>query len=255
MSFSPFDLTERIAIITGGATGIGRAIADGLAAAGANIAICGRRINLCEKACEEIQQRTGVSAVARQCDVSRKKEIEAVVKDVVGRWGHIDILVNNAGVTSTYNVLELPEEEWDRIVNINLKGCFLFGQAAGQVMARKGGGVIINIGSQLGEVARPNRTHYVASKGGVRMLTKAMAVDLAPHGIRVNTVAPGPVETELTKPLLSDQNLKDEILKHLPIGRIGQPSDIAGAVVFLASDAASFVTGVTLYVDGGYLTI
>lgn len=255
MSFSPFNLTERVAVISGGATGIGRAIADGLAAAGANIVICGRRINLCEKACEEIQQRNGVRAFARPCDVSRKNEVEAVVKDVVDKCGRIDILVNNAGTVSTYNVLELPEEEWDRVIDINLKGCFLFGQAAGRVMAGKGGGVIINIGSQLGEVARPNRAHYVTSKGGVRMLTKAMAVDLAPHSIRVNTVAPGPVETELTKPVLSDQNLKDEILKHLPIGRIGQPSDIAGAVVFLASDAASFVTGVTLYVDGGYLTI
>ena len=174
---------------------------------------------------------------------------------MINQFGQIDLLVNNAGVTSTYHVLELPEAEWDRVININLKGYFLCSQAVGRVMAKAGGGVIINIGSQLGDVARPNKAHYVSSKGGIKMLTKALAVDLAPYGIRANAVAPGPVETELAAPVLSDPAWRTSILARMPVGRLGQPRDVAGAVVFLCSEAASLITGVTLYVDGGYTAL
>ncbi len=253
MKRSPFDLTGKTAIVTGGATGIGRAIAAGIAEAGANVVICGRELQKCTQACREIEATTGSKTHASCCDVSKKREVEALVRSTAERFGRIDILVNNAGTTSTYPILDLPEEEWDRVMDINLKGPFLCSQAVGRVMAKDGGGVIINIGSQLGDAARPNKAHYVSSKGGIKMLTKALAIDLAPYGIRVNNVAPGPVETELAKPALSDPALRSAMLARLPFGRLGRPEDIAGAVVFLASDASSFITGATIYVDGGYL--
>ena len=255
MDRSNFDLSGRIAVITGGGTGIGKAIASGLAQAGATVVLCGRRHHKCEAACSKIGSRTGSQAYAGKCDVTDKNQIESFVSDTVKRFGNIHILVNNAGVASNYHVLDLPEEEWDRVLDTNLKGCFLFSQAVGKIMAAGNGGTIINIGSQLGKVTRANRVHYSTSKGGIKILTKALAVDLAPHGIRVNSVAPGPVDTEMARPALSDPDLKSKILDHIPLGRIGQTEDISGAVVFLASDAASYITGVTLYVDGGYLTV
>jgi len=255
MGPSAFDLKGRVAIVSGGGTGIGKAIAHGLAEAGASIVLCGRRIEKCEEACNKIGEKTGAKTFAHRCDTASKNEVEALVKATLIQFGHIDILVNNAGVTSTYPVLELPEKEWDRVINTNLKGYFLCSQAAGRFMAEAKRGVIINIGSQLGDVARPNKAHYLSSKGGIKMLTKALAVDLAPYGIRVNCIAPGPVETEMAAPVLSDPALRNEFLAHLPLGRLGQPKDLAGAAVFLASDAASWITGTTLYVDGGYLAI
>jgi len=252
MKPSSFDLTNKVAIISGGATGIGRAIADGLSEAGASVVICGRQFQKCEEACKEIEERTGTRALAHRCDITSKDEIETLVNTVLDECKRVDILVNNAGVTSNYHVLDLSEEEWDRVININLKGYFLCSQAVGRIMAASRGGVIINISSLLGDVARPNRVHYCSAKGGVKMLTKALALDLASYGIRVNAVAPGPVETEMVAPILADPTVRSEVLANLPIGRLGQPEDIAGAVVFLASEAAAFVTGTTLYVDGGY---
>ena len=250
-----YDLAGKIAVITGGGTGIGRGIAVGLAEVGATVILCGRRRSVCEQACHAIEKQTGAQAYAYKCDVTAKKQIEHLVKDTVHRFGNIHILVNNAGVVSDCHVLDMPEEEWDRVLDTNLKGSFLFSQSVGKVMADSGAGVIINIGSQLGDVAKPNKAHYVTAKGGTKMLTKALAVDLAPYGIRVNAVAPGPVDTEMAKPVLSDPDLKSKMLERIPLGRVGQVGDIAGAAVFLASEAASFITGATIYVDGGYLAM
>jgi 3-oxoacyl-[acyl-carrier protein] reductase len=250
-----FQLKGKVAVVTGGGSGIGSAIALALAEAGASVAVCGLLLDQCETTCMEIGKRFGAKARAHSCDVRDKAQIDSLVNSVLGEFGRIDILVNNAGVTSNFHVFELREEEWNRVIDTNLKGSFLFSQAAGRAMAKSGGGVIINIGSQLGEVARPNKAHYVSSKGGIGMLTKALALDLAAFGIRVNNVAPGPVETELAAPLLKDPVSRSAIMERLPLGRIGRPEDIAGAVVFLASDAASFVTGTTLVVDGGYLAM
>lgn len=248
-----FQLKGKVAVVTGGGTGIGKAIALAMAEAGASVVVCGLRLDQCEQTCLEISNRFGSKTLAHACDVCEKVQIEHLVDKVLSEFGRLDILVNNAGVTSNFHVLDLAEEEWTRVINTNLKGPFLFSQAAGRAMARSGGGVIINIGSQLGEVARPNKAHYVSSKGGIRMLTKALALDLAAHGIRVNSVAPGPVETDLAAPLLRDPVARSAVLDRIPLGRVGQPADIAGAVVFLASEAASFITGTTLFVDGGYL--
>jgi len=250
-----FQLRDKVAVVTGGGTGIGKAIASAMAEAGASVVVCGLRLDQCEETCLEIGRKFESKTLAYSCDVCDKAEIENLVSKVMAEFGRIDILVNNAGVTSNFHVFDLPEEEWDRVINTNLKGSFLFSQSAGRVMAQSGGGVIINIGSQLGEVARPNKAHYVSSKGGIRMLTKALALDLAAYGIRVNSVAPGPVDTDLAAPLLKDPISLSAVLGRLPLGRIGQPGDIAGAVVFLVSDSASFITGTTLFVDGGYLAM
>jgi len=248
-----FQLKGKVAVVTGGGTGIGRAIALAMAEAGASVVVCGLRLDQCEETCREISNRFGSRTLAHPCDVCEKTQIENLVDKVLADFGRLDILVNNAGVTSNFHVFDLAEEEWDRVVNTNLKGTFLFSQAAGRAMSRSGGGVILNIGSQLGEVARVNKAHYVSSKGAIRMLTKALALDLAAHGIRVNSVAPGPVDTELAAPLLKDPVARAATLERIPLRRIGQPGDIAGAVVFLASEAASFITGTTIFVDGGYL--
>jgi 2-deoxy-D-gluconate 3-dehydrogenase len=249
-----FTLTGRIAVVTGAGRGIGRALALGLAGAGAAIVVAEQNEERAAATTTTIATAGG-TAVAAPCDVADRHSVDTMVAKAMDQFGQVDILVNNAGVTSTYHVLDLPEAEWDRVLNVNLKGVFLCSQAIGRVMATAGSGVIINISSQLGDVVRPNKAHYVSAKGGVKQLTKALAVDLAPHGIRVNAVAPGPIETELAAPLLSDPVQRAAFLERLPLGRLGQPNDLVGAVLFLASEAAAFITGTTLYVDGGYLTM
>jgi NAD(P)-dependent dehydrogenase (short-subunit alcohol dehydrogenase family) len=246
------NLAGKTVVVTGGASGIGRAIALGLGEAGVAVVVAEVNADRGTETAAEIEARGG-QALAVVCDVSDARSVQAMTERAVARFGRLDLLVNNAGVTSSYHVLEMPESEWDRVLGVNLKGVFLCSQAAARVMAPVGRGVIINVSSQLAEVARPNKSHYVTAKGGVRMLTKALALDLAPHGVRVNAVAPGPVETELATPLLEDPTQRAAILSRLPLGRLGQPDDLVGAVIFLASDAARFITGATIVVDGGYL--
>jgi glucose 1-dehydrogenase len=250
----PADLSliGRMAIVTGAGSGIGRALAMGLAQAGASVVIAERDASAGDAAAHAINSMDG-RAFFVQCNVADRNAVTEMVTQAIARFGRPDILVNNAGVTSTFHLLELPEEEWDRVLNVNLKGVFLCSQAVGLIMAQHGKGVIINISSQLGDAALRNKAHYVSSKGGVKMLTKAMALDLAPYGIRVNAVAPGPIETELAAPVLSDPVQRSALLQRLPFGRFGHPDDLVGAVLFLASDFSTFITGTTLYVDGGYL--
>lgn len=254
MTIADFFLTGRVAIVTGAGRGIGRAIALGLAGVGVAVVVAEQGEERGAATVADITTAGG-TAIAIPTNVADRRSVEAMVEKAIARFKRIDILVNNAGVTSTYHLFDLPEAEWDRVLSVNLKGVFLCSQAVGRVMAQAGGGVIINISSQLGEVVRPNKAHYVSAKGGVKQLTKALAVDLAPRGIRVNAVAPGPIETELAAPLLNDPTIRAEFLERLPLGRLGQPDDLVGAILYLASDAASFVTGTTLVVDGGYLTM
>ena len=250
----PADLSliGRSAIVTGAGSGIGRALAMGMAKAGASVVIAERDPasgNATARAINSMDR----GALFLPCDVADRNSVAEMVTEAMAHFGRVDILVNNAGVTSTFHLLELPEEEWDRVLNVNLKGVFLCSQAVGRIMAQVGKGVIINISSQLGDAALRDKAHYVSSKGGVKMLTKAMALDLAPYGIRVNAVAPGPIETELAAPVLSDLVQRPALLQRLPLGRFGHPDDLVGAVLFLASDLSTFITGTTLYVDGGYL--
>ena len=183
-------------------------------------------------------------------------DVDAAVTAAVSGFGRLDVLLDCAGVSQTAPFLDLDPGEWNRVIAVNLTGMFYLGQAAAQQMVRQGsGGSIINVTSQLAEVARPERAAYVASKGGGRSLTQAMALELAPHGIRVNAIAPGPTLTGLTRSSYADPERRRATIAQIPLGRLGEPEDIVGAILFLASDGSRWVTGSTVTVDGGYLVL
>jgi len=250
-----FDLKNKVAIITGARRGMGRTHALTLAKAGARVVVSDISQEDCEKVVEEIKKEGG-EAMAIKCDVSKKSEVEAMIKETVEKWGRIDILVNNAGIAEFKPFLDLTEEDWDRTININLKGYFLCGQAAAKEMAKKKSGVIVNIASiamgQVG-VGYPTLAHYSATKGGIVAMTQAMAVELAPLNIRVNAIAPGAIETPMIDPLVKDPKIKEATVSQVPLKRIGQPQEVSNAVLFLASDESSYMTGSTVVVDGGWL--
>jgi glucose 1-dehydrogenase len=247
-------LAGRNAIVTGAGSGIGRALAAGFAREGAGVVAADVDGAAAERTAAEIRDGGG-RAIGIAVDVAERASVVAMLAAALAEYGQIQILASNAGVSGDHHFLELPDEEWDRVLGINLKGQYLCGQVVARHMAASGGGSIINTSSQLGEgVANPNRAHYLASKGGSRMLTRAMAVDLAPHRIRVNALAPGVTATNLTRGRLdADADYRRWALERIPLGRFGQPDDLIGAAVFLASDDSAYVTGTTLVVDGGYL--
>lgn len=198
----------------------------------------------------------GGRATGLALDVRDRAAVDAAVASTVREFGRLDVLLDCAGVSQTAGFLDLEAGEWDRIIAINLTGMFHLGQAAARQMARQGqGGSIINVTSQLAEVARPERAAYVASKGGGRSLTQAMALELAPHGIRVNAIAPGPTLTGLTRASYADPERRRATIAQIPLARLGEPEDIVGAILFLASDESRWVTGSTVTVDGGYLVL
>jgi NAD(P)-dependent dehydrogenase (short-subunit alcohol dehydrogenase family) len=247
-------LKGKVTIVTGGGSGIGRAIALALAAGGARVAVLGRRQEPLEGVVKEISQAGG-QAIAVAADVTRDDEGRKAAQETEKAFGRIDVLVNNAGALSVSTVDSISEEEWDRVLATNLKGPFLMSRAVLPAMRRVGGGSIINIGSVLGLVAMRDRAAYCASKGGVTLLTKAMALDHAHENIRVNCICPAIVETDLIRDLFSKteegRNARDARISTLPLGRFGKPADIAGLAVFLASDESSWMTGVAVPVDGG----
>jgi NAD(P)-dependent dehydrogenase (short-subunit alcohol dehydrogenase family) len=247
-------LKGKVTIVTGGGSGIGRAIALALAAGGARVAVLGRRREPLEGVVKEISQLGG-EAIALAADVTRDDEGRKAAQETEKAFGRIDVLVNNAGALSVSTVDSISEEEWDRVLATNLKGPFLMSRAVLPAMRRVGGGSIINIGSVLGLVAMRDRAAYCASKGGVTLLTKAMALDHAHENIRVNCICPAIVETDLIRDLFSKteegRKARDARISTLPLGRFGKPADIAGLAVFLASDESSWMTGVAVPVDGG----
>lgn len=250
-----FSLKDKVALVTGARRGIGREIALALAEAGAKIIVTDIDEKECQTVVKEIE-KLGSQGLAKKVDVTNKKEVEEAVKTAVDKFGKLDILVNNAGICPFKPFLELTEEDWDKVLDINLKGYFFCAQAAAKEMAKQKWGRIINIASvamgQMG-IGFPNIVHYVASKGGVTGMTEALAVELAPLGINVNAISPGVIETKMAEPVISDPVAKEGILKRVPKGRVGQPQDIASAVVFLASEEADYLTGAVLVVDGGWL--
>lgn len=246
-------LQNRTALVTGASRGIGRAIAVALARAGADVVV--NYVHDAAAADETVQrvQGTGRRALAIQADVSDPDQASTLVQQAIDALGHLDILVNNAGVIVRRPFLELTLAEWDRVLDTNLRGAFMVGQHAARHMAERRYGRIINISSLQGCVATIHRAAYCASKGGLNMLTKAMALDLAPYGITVNAIAAGVTATDMSKARFSDPQQRELFGRWIPAGRIATPEDLTGAVVFLASEAAAYVTGHILAVDGGVL--
>ena len=242
-------LEGRTAIVTGGARGIGKAIAETLAARGANIAVVDLRMELAEETAGEIAAKLGVKAIALEADVSNQESVKAMVKSAVEKFGKIDILVNNAGITRDGLVMRMKEEDWDMVLNINLKGAFNCAQALARPMMKARYGRIINISSVSGVTGQAGQANYSSSKAGMIGLTKALAKELGSRNVTVNAVAPGFIETVLTHDLPDE--IRDISMKLTPMGRFGVPQDIANAVAFLAAEESSFITGVTLQVDGG----
>lgn len=242
-------LKDRTAIVTGGSRGIGEAIANRLADEGARVAVCASRsLDRAEAVARGIEGRGG-SAFALQADVSNPADVKALFKSVLDRWGALDILVNNAGITRDGLLMRLKPDDWDAVLDVNLKGAFLCMQAAVRPMMRARSGRIINISSVTGLMGNPGQAGYTAAKSGLVGLTKTAAKELAGRGITANVVAPGYIPTEMTEKL--PDNLKEKILEQVPLGTPGKPEDIAAAVAFLASGDAAYVTGQVLVVDGG----
>jgi NAD(P)-dependent dehydrogenase (short-subunit alcohol dehydrogenase family) len=244
-------LAGRVALVTGGGRGIGREIAMELARAGADVAINYVVEPERAEATAADLAALGVRSTGVAADVGNAADVQRMVEQVVARFGRLDILVNNAGVQTWTPFLDVTEEEWDRVIRTNLKGCFLCTQAAARHM-RTSGGAIVNIGSGCNKVPFPGLVAYTASKGGIEMLTKVAAVELAPHRIRVNCVAPGAIEVERTRLEVKDYAATWGAVT--PLGRVGSPEDVARAVRYLVSDESAFVTGQTLWVDGGLFT-
>ncbi len=241
---------DRAAIVTGSGSGNGKAIAKAIASLGGKVAVVDKYY---EKALETVSeiQKFGETAMALQVDVSQKNKVVQMVNEVVDAFHTIDILVNNAGIITNKAFLEISEAEWDEVLNVNLRGAFFCSQCVAKIMASKRQGVILNISSIESEKYLPKSCHYAVSKAGLLMLTRAMAVDLAPYNIRVNSIGPGVILTGMTGELLKDIRQREKYMDMIPLGRIGTPEDIAGAVVFLASDFASYITGANIYIDGG----
>ena len=246
-----FDLTGRVAIITGGGAGLGLQMAEGLAEMGANLILCGRKKERCEKAAADLEA-LGIVALGMGCDVTNPESIQQVVDAAVTRFGGIDILINNAGTSWGAPAEQMQLEHWNKVIQTNLTGTFLCSQAAGKIMISQKRGKIINIASIAGIVGSPQELDaigYAASKGGVVTFTKDLARKWAPHGICVNAIAPGWFPTQMSRGII-ERHTK-ELLKAIPLGRFGGDQDLKGAAVFLSSGASDFVTGQVLVVDGG----
>jgi len=247
-------LAGKVALVTGGGTGIGRAIALAFAREGAKVAVAGRRVEKLQETVAELE-KIGGEGIAIACDVSSARDGEKAVQETAARFGRLNVLVNNAGVLKVATIEATSEEEWDRMMTINLKGPFLMSRAALPEFRKAGGGAIVNIGSVLGLVAMKDRAAYCTSKGGVTLLTKAMAVDHAKDNVRANCICPSIVETELVAGLFEasaeGKALRDARVASIPLGRMGRPVDVAEMAVFLAAEESSWLTGAAIPLDGG----
>ncbi len=248
-----FNLQGKVAVITGGATGIGRGIAEGLADAGADIVIAARRLEMCELACQSIAARTGVKTWPVHCDIADPVNINELVNKVMTQFGQIDILVNNSGVGGSEKpILKMDEKDWDYVIDINLKGMFLLSKAvAAKMVEGAQGGRIINVASIGGLIGWPNMSAYCASKGGCLQVTKVMALEWARYNIRVNAILPGYFETPMNMDFFSSDAGQKVIRSNIPLRRIAQIDEIRGLAILLASEASSFMTGSALVIDGG----
>lgn len=249
-----FQLTGKTAIVTGASRGIGEAIAKGFAKAGADLILVSRNLTALERVAKEIED-TGRKAFPMAVDIGKAEEIRRAVDTTMKIFPRIDVLVNNAGISPVLKKAEKMDlKDWEEIVRVNLTGTFLFCQAAGNVMIQQGGGKIINMVSVGAVVGFPRQIGYCATKGGILQLTKVLAIEWTRYNIQVNAIGPAYLETELTKGMRESKTISENLLRRTPMGRFGKPEEIVGAAIYLASDASSYVTGQTLFVDGGWLS-
>jgi NAD(P)-dependent dehydrogenase (short-subunit alcohol dehydrogenase family) len=249
-------MRNKVAIVTGAAKGIGRACAERLAAEGARVVIADNDEDAGESAAADI----GAEAQFVYCDVGERLDVRNLIADTLDQFGRVDILINNAGINHQADFLDVEEADFDRVLRVNLKGPFLVGQAAARQMVEQAeagepGGAIVNLSSINAVMAIPDQVAYAVSKGGVAQLTRVMALALAQWGIRVNAIGPGTISTDMTEALRDDPAMRRTALSRTPLGRFGQPSEIAAIAAFLASDEASYITGQTIYADGGRLPL
>ncbi len=252
MSLDIFKLDGRVALITGGNRGLGFAMAQALAEAGANVVVTSRQVERALESAAALAGITGQRTMGLMVDVTDAEQVESMIQSVVQEFGRIDILVNNAGINIRKPAEELDEADWDIVQNTNLRAPFLCARAAARHMKEQQFGRIINLSSMLGMVALPERSAYCSSKGGLIQLTKVLALEWAAHNITVNALCPGPFATELNIPVMNNPQTNQFFLNHIALGRWGRPEELGGAIVFLASDASSFMTGAALVIDGGW---
>jgi len=244
------DFKNKTALVTGSARGLGKSIAHKLASHGAKVVISDVQMDLAEATAKEFVEN-GCEAIAIRADVSNSEDVKKLIDETVSKFGTLDIVVNNAGITKDTLIMRMTEEAWDAVINVNLKGSFLVIQAASRIMMKQRYGRIINISSVVGRMGNAGQANYSASKAGVMGLTKSAARELAPRGITVNAIAPGFIETDMTRNL--PQEVRDSYMQSTPLKHFGAPEDVASAVAFLASDEASYITGQIIGVDGGLL--
>jgi gluconate 5-dehydrogenase len=252
---SAFDLTGRLALVTGSSRGIGRALAEGLADAGATVIVHGRDAVKAGRAAAEIEASTGQTTHARTFDVTDSSAVDAGVAAIEEEFGTLDILVNNAGVQRRAPIIEFSDADWDELVRTNLSSVFYLSRRVARGMAARGSGKIIQIGSVQSQLARPSIAPYSATKGAIVMFTKGLCADLGPSGIQANAIAPGYFDTELTKALVDDEEFSAWVRTRTPAARWGDVRDLVGAAVFLAGAASDFINGQTLFVDGGMTAV
>jgi NAD(P)-dependent dehydrogenase (short-subunit alcohol dehydrogenase family) len=247
-----FRLDGRAALVTGGTKGLGRVIAEALAEAGADVAISARDGEAAARVAAEIARSTGRRTLGIPADVAISANVDAMVARTLDALGRIDVLVNNAGINIRGPIEDLDEASWDAVVDTNLKGPWLCCRAVARLMKAQKWGRVINVSSMLGEISMPGRSPYASSKGGLTLLTKTLALEWARDGINVNALCPGPFATEINTPLLNDPSARAQMEANVPLARWGEPLELGPAAVFLASEASSFMTGATLFIDGGY---
>lgn len=252
MILDKMSLNGKVGIVTGASKGLGRSMALALAEAGADLAIVSRGIPDLTNVANEIKE-LGRKVLPISADMTDSKQIDGVVQKTLAEFGKIDILINNAGTTIRQNIEDVTEEAWDTVMNLNIKGAFFCAQAVGKVMIKQGKGKIINTASLLSAIGGPKAVAYAAAKGGIAQITRCMAVEWSKYNINVNAIAPGYFRTPLTQPLQDDPERSAKILSRIPMGRWGEPDDLKGIAVFLASEASDYVTGQVIFVDGGWM--